>query len=209
MSFWRGDVGERNRRLFGCKQLTERLQWTLDSPYPQTRGMESLGSRMISGCLFWLQQKAGAKCANRAGFLFVAGGGGSKSPFHGVTMRDTTRTHTHTKNKKKYTVTTTWLWLKNRCQNGTLVSGNMDQNLRFATAVEILSHIHMQKVSRGQNWCPKWNVDHPRCFKAGSLGYLQSQGVPAAHRVGSRLNSLSSWTLGIFWKAPHVDPTAR
>ena len=37
---------------------------------------------------------------------------------------------------------TIWLWLKNRCQNGTLVSGNVDQNLRNPSCL-ILSHSHL------------------------------------------------------------------
>ena len=35
-----------------------------------------------------------------------------------------------------------WVWLKNRCQNGTLLSGNVDQNLRNPSCL-ILSHTHV------------------------------------------------------------------
>ena len=38
-----------------------------------------------------------------------------------------------------------WLWLKNRYQNGTLVSGNMDQNPRNTSCL-ILSHTHIAQT---------------------------------------------------------------
>ena len=44
-----------------------------------------------------------------------------------------------------------WLWLKKRYQTGTLVSGNMDQNLRNPSCL-ILSHTHIMDPQ-------KWLVD--------------------------------------------------